>query len=233
MQSGNTFSVKNPLAIRVRQPTSTQQNSYNPMNERSAEYFYGDRVFQMHDDPFENIMETTPITGFQVDDRDTASVSSRRSALKPSSQRWSGSCHISSSRSVVSTKSEVSFDSVGIREFPVTLGDNPTAVGPPVQLDYSTTKHTKTINLDHYERERKRKPRRNMRELRMTTRQRHVILREERNLPQEEINKAVWHAKVVRLQRLQTKSQSWFEQQWDEATESAHRKFSRCMSCPC
>lgn len=242
------------------------------MNERSAEYYYRDRVFQVDEEEEEgstsddDSVSMTPKTSSYfhhyhryydisparpqsaVDqDSDNGSVCSRRSALKPpSQQRWTGAAagstntsnttnttNTSSSRSVISTRSEVSFDSVGIREFPITLGDNPTALGPPVQLDYTRTEITKTMNLDHYEQERKRKPRRSMHQLRMSTRQRHVILREERKLSQEVINQAVLHAKEVRLQRLQTQSQSWIEQQLDEATESAQRKFSRCMPCAC
>eukprot|EP00980_Cylindrotheca_fusiformis_P000967 scaffold265_cov131-Cylindrotheca_fusiformis.AAC.2 len=179
------------------------------------------------------------------DGTDCASVSSYRSVLKPRSQQRYGSgptltttatttsttASTSCSHSVISTRSEVSFDSVGIWEFPITLGDNPAALGPPVQLDYTKKERAQIIKLESYEQERKQRRRRSMHQLRMTTRQRHVILREE--LSQEEINQAVLHAKQVRLQRLQTQSQSWVEQRWDEATESVHRKFTRCMPCAC
>ena len=159
----------------------------------------------------------------------SGSVCSRRSALRPSSQKWTGN-GISDERS---TKSEVSFDSVGIHQFAMTVGDNPSALGPPVQLDYSTSQEAETFKIDMFER--KRKPRRSLRDLRLSTRERHNILRKERQLSQREINEAVLTAREIRMQRLETHKQSRLEQQWDEFTESAQRKLARffgwCVVC--
>mmetsp|Transcript_3580 Transcript_3580/g.8164 ORF Transcript_3580/g.8164 Transcript_3580/m.8164 type:complete len:205 (-) Transcript_3580:168-782(-) len=163
----------------------------------------------------------------------SGSVCSRRSALKSPSQKWTGSSqrslnHNSDERS---TKSEVSFDSIGIRQFHMTVGDNPSALGPPVQLDYTTNETSETFKIDTFEE--KRKPRRSMRELRLSTRQRHNILRKERRLPQKQINEAVLSAREIRKQRMETHSQSRWEQQWDEMMESAQRKLARyCGWCP-
>lgn len=190
------------------------------------------------DEGYQNVQHIT----FDEDENDNSmdftsycsgSVCSRRSALKPSSKKWSGSYNdtrrplASDERS---TRSEVSFNSVGIRQFKMTVGDNPSAMGPPVQLDYTTNQEAETFNIDVFES--RRKPRRTGRELRLSTRQRHEILRKEGQLSQQEINDAVLRSREIRKQRLETHSQSSLEQQWDEFTESAQRKLARyCLWC--
>lgn len=174
--------------------------------------------------------------GFDALSYCSGSVCSKRSSLKPS--KWSGggsqrslprSSQIASDER--STKSEVSFDSIGIRQFRMTVGDNPSALGPPVQLDYNTNQTSETFKIDTFEE--KRKPRRSMRELRLSTRERHNILRQERRLPQKQINEAVLSAREIRKQRMETHSQSRWEQKYDEAMESAQRKLARyCGWCP-
>jgi hypothetical protein len=156
---------------------------------------------------------------------DTASI---RSALKPS--RWTEN-PVTCTSPTNSIKTNVSFDSVDIREFPMTIGHNPSALGPPVQLDYENFSANKNVSLEEYEEA--RKPRRSSRQLRLSRRRRHVILREERNLPQTEINQAAKEAHDIRRQRSETHRQSWIAEKMDEATESAHRKFLRCMACNC
>jgi len=187
--------------------------SYNDYSEISHDEKFDDET----DDGFDTLSHC-------------GSACSKRSALKPSSQKWTGNGTMSDERS---TKSEVSFDSVGILQFAMTVGDNPAATGPPVQLDYSTNQEAETFKIDMFER--KRKPRRSMRELRLSTRQRHNILRKERQLSQREINQAVLNAREIRRQRMETHKQTRWEQKWDELTESAQRKLARycgwCVVC--
>ena len=155
-----------------------------------------------------------------------------QSTLKPSSMKWTGCIDESDYRqcSRLSLESCVSFDSVSVQEFPMTVGDNPSAMGPPVQLDYSSTdRQNKKIELDTYERT--RQPRRSLRQLRLSTRRRHMYLREERGLPQEQINEAVLKAHEIRLMRKQTSSQPWCFAKLEECTESAERKLFRLFSC--
>ncbi|CAJ1932784.1 unnamed protein product [Cylindrotheca closterium] len=180
--------------------------------------------------------------GFDAISYCSGSVCSRRSSLKPS--RWTGNNNNNGSTSShtrrammlaaaddKSARSEVSFDSIGIRQFNMTVGDNPCALGPPVQLDYNDDgSMAETFKIDTFEQ--KRKPRRSMRELRLSTRQRHNILRKERQLTQKEINEAVLSAQEIRKQRMETHLQSNWEQQWDEFNESAQRKLARyCGWC--
>ena len=116
----------------------------------------------------------------------------------------------------------------------MTVGDNPSALGPPVQLDYSESKYSENRQIDLEIYERGRQPRRSLRQLRLSTRSRHMYLREERDIPQEEINEAVLEAHEIRMMRNATKRQPFWSAKFDEVTESAHRKFIRLLSCePC
>jgi len=182
---------------------------------------------------FQNVQPST-LDDDENDDFDamsycSGSVCSKRSALKPPSKKWFGSSGRPLASDERSTRSGVSFNNVGIRQFAMTVGDNPSAMGPPVQLDYSTNQEAETFNIDLFER--KRKPRRSVRELRLSTRQRHNILRKERRLPQKEINEAVLRSKEIRMQRMETHTQTPLEQHWDELTESAQRKLARYCVC--
>lgn len=94
-----------------------------------------------------------------------------------------------------------SFGTLEIREYPITLGDNPGGVqGPPVSLDWKhNEKRTKVIPLDAYEDT--RAPRRDRREMYMADNLRRWRLLRENGYTMDELNRACSAAENVRRQR--------------------------------
>jgi len=96
-----------------------------------------------------------------------------------------------------------SFSTIQIREYPITLGENPGgAKGPPITLDW---KHDegKTIVISLEEYEQKRSPRRNKTELYMPEYLRRWRLLE-RGVSMKEIHKATKNAESTRRKRKKT-----------------------------
>jgi len=94
-----------------------------------------------------------------------------------------------------------SFGTLEIREYPITLGDNPGGVqGPPITLDWQhNEKQTRLVELENYEDT--RGPRRDRRELYMGDNLRRWRLLRENGFKMEELNRACSDAENVRRQR--------------------------------
>lgn len=121
----------------------------------------------------------------------------------------------------------VSFTSLVIREFPMTLGIHPSAVtGPPVMLDWdSRPTRESVVDLDSYEKA--RRPRRNRRQLKLSFEARRRVLENDRGFTVEEVKKAWSEALKIRKQRQETRLRGPHEQLVDEIWESACRKYNR------
>eukprot|EP00555_Chaetoceros_dichaeta_P011664 CAMPEP_0198267788 /NCGR_PEP_ID=MMETSP1447-20131203/34495_1 /TAXON_ID=420782 /ORGANISM="Chaetoceros dichaeta, Strain CCMP1751" /LENGTH=363 /DNA_ID=CAMNT_0043958531 /DNA_START=79 /DNA_END=1170 /DNA_ORIENTATION=- len=123
-----------------------------------------------------------------------------QSILKSSSSYNNYSCnnlHESASK----IKPSTSFSTLEIREYPITLGDNPGGLhGPPIILGWEHNKRqTQVIPLEDYEEERPQ--RRSRKEMYMADNTRRWRLHRERGLSIKEIDKATKEAKSVRRQR--------------------------------
>jgi len=97
-----------------------------------------------------------------------------------------------------------SFSTLEIREYPITLGDNPGgARGPPISLDWEHDgEQTQVIPLETYED--KRPPRRKRAEMWISDGQRRWRLLRENGCTIEEMDKAAKAAEVVRKQRMKS-----------------------------
>jgi hypothetical protein len=119
----------------------------------------------------------------------------------------------------------VSFSSLEIHEFNMTLGDHPAAVsGPPVALDYSRAQE-RVVDLDEYERN--RNPRRGRRQLKLSYRDRKGILECDRGFSTAEVNSAWAEALRIRQQRQETLQRGSLMMMWDDFNESSQRKLYR------
>jgi len=122
----------------------------------------------------------------------------------------------------------VSFTSLKIREFNMTLGNHPSASsGPPVMLDWNSQPQERVIDLDMYERG--RQPRRNRKELKLSFEDRRGILEKERGFSVEEVKEAWTEALMIRKQRQETRQQGPGMMMLDEFWESAGRKYRRML----
>jgi hypothetical protein len=118
----------------------------------------------------------------------------------------------------------VSFDKVNIKEFPMTLGDHPSASsGPPVALDWDKVERQRSLGLDEYENS--RSPRRTRRQLKLSLRDRRGIL--QRQFSADEVNQAWSEARAIREQRKETIQRGIMLMFMDDMCESASRKIAK------
>mmetsp|Transcript_22554 Transcript_22554/g.42803 ORF Transcript_22554/g.42803 Transcript_22554/m.42803 type:complete len:301 (+) Transcript_22554:167-1069(+) len=123
----------------------------------------------------------------------------------------------------LSTRS-VSFDKVDIKEFPMTLGDHPSAVsGPPVALDWERIQRERCVLLDEYEAS--RSPRRNRKQLKLSLRDRKGEL--QKQFSAEQVNQAWREARAIREQRKETIQRGILMMLFDDMVETTTRKFHR------
>lgn len=140
------------------------------------------------------------------------SSNSLRSSLKSCNSSVSGSNLDDTTHSIESNvsvsnpmKRNVSFSSLEIRSYNVTLGDAPTSYGPPVSLDWDYDPSvTQEHQIDSYEDYRIREPRRNRREMLMPANHRHYLLMREAGFTRGEISLAMEEAKRVAKNREKT-----------------------------
>lgn len=122
----------------------------------------------------------------------------------------------------------VSFNSLNIREYGLTLGDHPSASsGPPMTLDWTPTGEEKIISVDQYERA--RQPRRSRRALKMSYQAREAVL-EEQGFTMDQVKGAWEESLKIRKQRHETITQGPLSMKLEEACQSAARKFWRTVN---
>lgn len=122
------------------------------------------------------------------------------------------------------TQRMVSFSSLDIREYNMTLGDHPSAVsGPPMQLD--TVASERTVGLEEYENS--REPRRKRRQLKYSYKERKRYLENECGYSTSEVQQAWAEALTIRKQRQETLNRGILLMAFDDVYESACRKMNR------
>jgi hypothetical protein len=124
-------------------------------------------------------------------------------------------------------KRNVSFTSLEIRSYNITLGDAPTLNGPPISLDWDHSA-PETHRIDAYE-EARTDRRRSKHEMLMPPSHRRYLLMREAGFPRGEIQKAVEEAKRVAENRRRTRKNVKL-QPVEEILESGKRKFGRLMN---
>ena len=120
----------------------------------------------------------------------------------------------------------VSFSSVDIKEFNMTLGDHPSATsGPPVMLDTEPTA-SRVVSLDDYEELRSHTRRKSRRQLKLSRNDRNGILVHERGFTQEQVNQACIESMKIRLQREETLQRSSLLSAFDDLFETVNSKYN-------
>jgi hypothetical protein len=121
--------------------------------------------------------------------------------------------------------SRLSFASIEIREFSRVLGDNPSAIGPPISIEWEH--HFEAI-IDLEEYEKTRPARRKCSHLRMGPQYRKDLLKESLGYTDDEIEEALRQTKKIQRSRSLTDFTSPF---WriEHLAESAKRKIKRKM----
>jgi len=124
------------------------------------------------------------------------------------------------------SRNNVSFSSLEIKEFNMTLGNHPSATsGPPVMIDWDSEASKRVVGLDEYERD--RSPRRQRRQLKLSYRDRKGILEQQRGFSTQEVNEAWAEALKIRQQRHETLRRGLVLMTVDDVVESAQRKYRR------
>lgn len=123
-------------------------------------------------------------------------------------------------------KRNVSFSSLSVREYSLTLGDNPScSKGPPVCLDWDYSSES-NFGLDKFEAE--REPRRTRSEMHMGSHIRRNILHYGAGYSQQELKVAVNEVSLIQQRRKQT-IERLHVSKLEEALESAVRKVKRII----
>lgn len=120
-------------------------------------------------------------------------------------------------------KRNVSFASLEIRSYNVTLGDAATSNGPPVSLDWQYDPQSQVIEIDTYE---NHKTPRSRQELVMPASHRKYLLMREAGFTRSEIQRAMDEAKMTAKRRERTKK-TLHLQPLEEALEGTKRKIGR------
>lgn len=122
-------------------------------------------------------------------------------------------------------KRNVSFSNISMRNYPLTLGDNPSvSYGPPTTLDWEF-EEAGELSLEDYENN--RAPRRRPREMVLNYYQRKAIL-EQNGCSEEEIKRGKRQAERAKRQRNTTKSMIQF-MKVEDAVQSVGRKAKRAV----
>eukprot|EP00581_Thalassiosira_minuscula_P007474 CAMPEP_0183710506 /NCGR_PEP_ID=MMETSP0737-20130205/6217_1 /TAXON_ID=385413 /ORGANISM="Thalassiosira miniscula, Strain CCMP1093" /LENGTH=362 /DNA_ID=CAMNT_0025938795 /DNA_START=146 /DNA_END=1234 /DNA_ORIENTATION=- len=101
-----------------------------------------------------------------------------------------------------STRCSVSFSHLKVREYEVTLGDNPSvSSGAPLSLGWRYNPQESILRLDSSDAEARDCTRRTKSELRLTDRERHQRLRTNPNVSMEDLYAALQSAAAARLER--------------------------------
>jgi hypothetical protein len=122
----------------------------------------------------------------------------------------------------------VSFSSLQIKEFEMTLGDHPSASsGPPMCIDWQSVPKERVVDLDEYETT--RTPRRKRRQLKISYRERKALLEGQKGFSTQQVNEAWAEAIRIRQQRQETIKRGLLLMTIDDAMESVQRKCQRAV----
>jgi len=118
----------------------------------------------------------------------------------------------------------VKFTFIQIRDYSITLGDNPScSYGPPISLDWEYDEN-EAISLDQYEK--MRLSRRKIYQMQLLSRQRVDLLRHVAGTTDDEMQVAMHAVRKIQNMRGKTKALLLFSK-LEEAAESASRKWNR------
>ncbi|KAL7484952.1 hypothetical protein ACHAW6_010551 [Cyclotella cf. meneghiniana] len=121
----------------------------------------------------------------------------------------------------------VSFSSLEIRSYNLTLGDAPTSKGPAISLDWEYDPQSTVVQIDDYENER-RSTRRSKHEMLMPPSYRQYLLMREAGFTRGEIQRAVDQARRLAKERERTR-RNLALQPVEEVLETAKKKFGRLV----
>ena len=135
-------------------------------------------------------------------------------------------CRLSSCNSSSALDRSVSFHNVEIREYNMTIGDNPSArMGPPVGISWE---HRNEVSMPLNDYEDGRGERRTQQEMIITRERKYDIIKES-GVPNREIASTVRKTNKIKNQRMQTVNNATSFSKFEEAFESAMRKGKRFL----
>ena len=159
--------------------------------------------------------------------QNTDKLAKRSSLKKLCNDDPDQSHHSSSRRSTSSSSFNVSFSSLEMRSYNVTVGDAPTSAGPPVSLDWEYDPNSTCYDVDYYESYRSLEaPRRSKAELLMPAYHRRDLLNKEWGYSRGQVDRAALEAKKVAEERKKTR-QNLKLQPMEEAIETTKNKLRK------
>jgi len=131
-----------------------------------------------------------------------------------------------SRRKKTTDEKQVSWDTIEIREYKRTVGDNPScSSGPPLAIEWEYDPEPVVVNVEEFEEY--RPPRRTQFELMLGRDERHEILEDEWQIPQAEIAQAIRLNIKAKNQRLRTLNNIGRVSEIEEKLESVKSKLKK------
>ena len=136
---------------------------------------------------------------------------------------------LSSTQPRVKNEWSVRFDSVQMREFDLTLGDNPSVSrGVPIALDWNYNPKPIVQTLEEYELD--RRPRRDKNDLALPPARRAHLLHQEWGVSIRDLRQTVAETDHIRNQRWQSATQKPIQYKRDEILETTKRRVGRAFT---
>ena len=195
------------LTVKSNAKTTTQPNDPNDLDQSTTS------LISTNSAPLRSSLKRKDSVG----DLDQSGSSNLRSSIKS----------IDSNNDNQSLKRNVSFTSLEIRSYNVTLGDAPTSHGPPVSLDWDYHPEPEVIEIDSYEHHREHE-RRSRNEMLMPASHRKYLLMREAGFTRSEIQRAVEDARLIVKGRERTRKNLRL-MPVEEAWEGTKRKFGKLV----
>jgi len=126
-------------------------------------------------------------------------------------------------------RTSVQFDKILIREYKRTIGDNPAvSCGPPLGLDWDYNPDEIEVDLEVYETY--RPPRRNKDDIVVPPQVRESILVDDWGVPFSEVRKATNETEDIKQMRIESATQTDYQQRMEEVMETTKRRMNRVIS---
>ena len=220
-----TFGQQKIPKQRRNSEESTDVESFGSANEERLEPVHFDEPDQLEHPPKKSALKKSSSYGCLHEPIPICTKDSSYQTLPKPSMVHSQSMASFFPSDTPKIKRNVSFSRIGVREYPLTLGDHPcVSCGPPTTLDWNFNE-LQEIELDDYEKN--RLPRRKPRQMVMNYHERREIL-EQAGHTEQEIRAAKRQAEKGKRQRNNTKSLAQF-MKVEDAVESAKRKAKRAV----
>lgn len=228
-------SILKKSSMKVEQPYVMLREAANAATSNASNARYPNRSRYVYnpddDDEEEDIIEKIENANKESMTKESKNKSLGSSSKSSTSVAVTPEVNNETASATVPLTRSVSFSSVDVKEFKITLGDHPNTVsGPAVMLDPTQSPINEIVmDLNDYERVRKGTRKKSRRHLRMSYNDRKSILIDDCGFTNKQLNDAMTEAYKIRQQRNESIQRGNILNQVDNFMESVNRKYQRAF----